>query len=396
MLISRQRYIQSRDPRWERPYPYPDQPTLLNPRLLNPEATPFIAPESSSNRTFPNSGIIGPAPDPGCNLFTDTSSEDLPLPISAYLEQQPSQSTRQPSSAYIGPRMQRAPLHSSANTNPSQSQTESLPDPSLGAFHQQLELVDLLNDNRDQRRNSFVEAQRDVGSSLPSRTSDLQVRNFSERDRPVANRSRAQQPTSRHNPEARRQESTRRTRQDPAFSHNSEARHQRGARRRDDQPTLVRERVRNEALQLPARTPPSPLSFVRRGSLVIRPLLDVTRQPLPPRSPLSQNITSASDIPSSEDQPRGSGNTSGSSRPSTPTQRDYTRHPSSTAQPASSGNRTGPNQPSTAGSIENRRPDVAEVLRHPQAYGFPSLATQQDLTGRPEGFFYRHPDEPKP
>lgn len=395
-LISCQRYIESRDSRWERPFPYPDQPTLINPRLLNPAATPFIAPGSSSNSSSPDSGIIGPAPDPRRNLSTHTRSESLPLPVSAYLEQQPSRSTRQPRSAHIEPQhIQRAAFPLPTNTYLSEHHTESLPDPPTGAFEQQLELVDLLNDNRHQRRNSFIEAQREVGSFLPSRASKSPVRDFTERDRAAANRSRAQQPTSSTDPEARHQGSTRSRVKQPTSSRDSGARHQGGTRRREQQITSVPERAHNEAWQIPARTSPSPPPRVRRGSLVIRPPLGVTRRPLPPRSPLSQGITSALDIPSSESQPRDSENTSGVSRPSTPTQRDYKGHPSSTTQPASPGNRIHLNQSSTTQGIENRRPDVAEVLRHPEAYGVPSLATQQALTGRPEGFFYRNPDEPK-
>ena len=384
-LISRQRYIESRDSRWERPFPYPDQPTLINPRLLNPEATPFLAPRSSSNSSSPDSGIIGPAPDPRRNLSTHIPSESLPLPVSAYLQQQPSPSTRQLRSAYIEPQhIERAASPPPTNTDLSERYTESLPDPPSSAFEQQLELIDLLNDNRHQRRNSFAEAQREAGSFLTSRASNSPVRDFTERDRAAANRSRAQQPTSSNDPEARL-----------TSNRHSGGRHQGRTRRREQPTTSVLERAHNEPRRIPARASPGPPPLVHRGSLVIRPHPGVTRQPLPPRSPLSQNITSASDIPSSESQPRRSEDTSRVSRPSTPTQRDYTGHPSSIAQPASPGNRVDLNQSSTTQGIENRRTDVAEVLGHPEAYGVPRLATQQALTARPEDFFYLNPDEPK-
>ena len=384
-LISRQRYIESRDSRWERPFPYPDQPTLINPRLLNPEATPFLAPRSSSNSSSPDSGIIGPAPDPRRNLSTHIPSESLPLPVSAYLQQQPSPSTRQLRSGYIEPQhIERAAPHPPTNTDLSERHIETLPDPSSSAFEQQLELIDLLNDNRHQRRNSFVEAQREVGSFLTSQASKSQVRDFTERDLAAANRSRAQQPTSSHDPEAR-----------PTSNRTSGARHQGRTRLREQQTITVLEHAYNEARQIPARNSPGPPPLVRRESLVIRAPLGLTRQSLPPRSPLSQSITSASDIPSSEGQPRRPEDTSGVSRPSTPTQRDYAGHPSSTAQTASQGNRVDLNQPSTTQGIENTRPDVAEGFGHPEAYRVPSLATQQALTPQPEGYSYRNPDEPK-
>lgn len=166
-----------------------DQRTNPNPPPAEPISHPpesRLAPQQQLPAFDPrlilgDNGIVGPSPNPSRNLSVIAWTENLPPSIRTHLEQQHTQGVPPPITTYLDQQHTQS-TPSPISTYLWQQPRRNPPPPPTRPFDRQLELISLIEENHNSSRNSFAEAQHNVRSSLPSRSSALQVRNFSERD----------------------------------------------------------------------------------------------------------------------------------------------------------------------------------------------------------------------